>query len=52
MQARFFARHIEPWAERFFADLENAKAGHFYRAVGGLGRAFIEIEAEAAAMEG
>jgi len=52
MQARFFARHIMPWADRFFADLENAKAGRFYRAVGGLGRAFIEIEAEAFAMEG
>lgn len=52
MQAHFFARHIEPWADRFFADLEKAKAGQFYRAVGGLGRAFIEIEAEAFAMEG
>ncbi|GJE81885.1 TorD/DmsD family molecular chaperone [Methylorubrum thiocyanatum] len=52
LQARFFARHIEPWAGRFFADLETAQAGRFYRAVGGLGRAFIEIEAEAFAMEG
>ena len=52
MQGRFFARHIEPWAGRFFADLEGAQAGRFYRAVGGLGRAFIEIEAEAFAMEG
>lgn len=52
LQVRFFARHIEPWAGRFFADLETAKAGRFYRAVGGLGRAFIEIEAEAFAMEG
>lgn len=52
MQAHFFARHIEPWADRFFADLEKAKAGRFHRAVGGLGRAFIEIEAEAFAMEG
>ncbi|WP_438345835.1 TorD/DmsD family molecular chaperone [Methylorubrum populi] len=52
LQARFFARHIEPWAGRFFADLETAQASRFYRAVGGLGRAFIEIEAEAFAMEG
>lgn len=52
MQSGFFARHIEPWAGRFFVDLEGAKAGRFYRAVGGLGRAFIEIEAEAFAMEG
>ena len=27
MQGRFFARHIEPWAGRFFADLEGAQAG-------------------------
>lgn len=51
-QARFFGRHIEPWADRFFADLEQAKAARFYRAVGGLGRAFIAIEAEAFAMDG
>lgn len=52
MQARFFARHIAPWAGRFFADLERAKAAAFYRAVGALGRSFIEIETEAFAMEG
>jgi TorA maturation chaperone TorD len=52
MQARFFARHIEPWATRFFADLEQAKAGRFYRTVGELGRTFIEIETEAFSMEG
>lgn len=51
-QGRFFARHVAPWASRFFADLERAEAGQFYRAVGGLGRAFIEIEAEAFAMDG
>ena len=47
----FFARHIAPWAGRFFADLENAKAARFYRAVGALGRVFIDIEAEGFAME-
>lgn len=52
MQARFFARHIAPWATRFFADLERAKAARFYRTVGELGRTFIEIETEAFAMEG
>lgn len=51
-QARFFARHIEPWAGRLFADLERAAAAPFYRAVGALGRVFIEIEAEAFAMDG
>jgi len=52
MQGRFFARHIAPWATRFFADLEWAKAAQFYRTVGALGRTFIEIETEAFAMEG
>jgi len=47
----FFARHLEPWAGRFFADLERAKAARFYRTVGGLGRAFIEVEAQAFAMD-
>jgi TorA maturation chaperone TorD len=44
----FFARHLAPWAERFFADLEVAKASHFYRTVGRIGSLFIAIETEAA----
>jgi TorA maturation chaperone TorD len=47
---RFFERHLRPWAERFFADLEQAKAARFYRAVGRLGRIFIGIETEAFAL--
>ena len=50
-QAAFFARHVAPWAGRFFADLEGAEAARFYRAVGGLGRAFLEVETEAFAMD-
>jgi TorA maturation chaperone TorD len=50
-ESAFFARHIAPWAGRFFADLEKAKAASFYRAVGTLGRTFIDIEAEGFAME-
>jgi TorA maturation chaperone TorD len=46
-QARFFARHLRPWAEKFFADLEAAKSARFYRAVAGYGRAFLAIEGEA-----
>ena len=38
-------------AEHFFADLERAAAANFYRAVGEVGRIFIEIEAEGFAME-
>ena len=44
----FFARHLRPWAGRFFADLEGAKTADFYRAVGALGRLAIEIETAAA----
>lgn len=46
----FFERHLRPWAERFFADLEQAEAAQFYRAVGRLGRTFIGIETEAFAL--
>jgi TorA maturation chaperone TorD len=44
---RFFERHLRPWAARFFADLERAEAARFYRALGAVGRRFMEIEAEA-----
>jgi TorA maturation chaperone TorD len=47
---RIFERHLRPWAERFFADLEQAEAARFYRAVGRLGRIFIGIETEAFAL--
>jgi TorA maturation chaperone TorD len=45
-----FEKHIAPWIGRFFADLERAKSADFYRAVGALGRAFIDIETEAYAL--
>jgi TorA maturation chaperone TorD len=45
-----FERHLAPWAGRFFADLEQARAAKFYRTVGTLGRTFTEIEMEAFAM--
>jgi TorA maturation chaperone TorD len=43
----FFARHLRPWAGRFFTDLERAQAARFYSAVGALGRIAIEIETAA-----
>lgn len=49
-QAEFFDRHIGNWAGRFFEDLENAKSAEFYKAVGALGRAFLEIETTALKM--
>lgn len=47
----FFTRHIASWAGRFFADLEKAESARFYRALGAVGRIFIDIEAEGFAME-
>ena len=46
-QARFFERHLKPWAARMFADLEMSQTAHFYRAVGRVGRVFMELESEA-----
>jgi TorA maturation chaperone TorD len=45
-----FERHLAPWAERFFGDLERAESADFYRPVGTLGRVFIDIETEAFAL--
>lgn len=50
-EAGFFSRHLAPWAARFFGDLEKAQAAVFYKAVGAVGRTFMEIEAEGFAME-
>ena len=47
----FFERHLKPWATRFFVDLETAKFARFYKPVGTIGRLFMEIEAEAFAMD-
>ena len=46
-QARFFERHLKPWASRLFADLEMSQSANFYRAVGRVGRVFMELESEA-----
>jgi TorA maturation chaperone TorD len=45
-----FEKHMAPWIGRFFADLERAEAANFYRHVGALGRAFVDIEREAFAL--
>jgi TorA maturation chaperone TorD len=46
-QSEFFEQHIGCWAPRFFEDLENAASANFYKPVGTLGRAFMEIETTA-----
>lgn len=43
----FFQRHLEPWAARFFDDLAKAESARFYRAVAGVGGAFMAIESQA-----
>jgi TorA maturation chaperone TorD len=45
-----FEAHLAPWIGRFFADLERAEQGDFYRHVGTLGRVLMEIETEAFAL--
>ena len=50
-EGRFFGRYLLPWAGRFFGDLEMAESAKFYKAVGAIGRLFIQVEAEAFAME-
>jgi len=47
---QFFEKHLSPWIERFFADLEQVDGADFYRRVGTLGRRFMEIEKEAYAL--
>jgi TorA maturation chaperone TorD len=48
----YFERHLKPWVDRFFADLEKMDAQPFYRAVGRLGTVFMAIEREAFALDG
>lgn len=47
VQQMFFNRHIAPWADHFFTDLEGAKASVFYAPVGVVGKVFMGIEREA-----
>jgi TorA maturation chaperone TorD len=42
-----FEKHMAPWIGRFFTDLERAETANLYRAVGTVGRVFMDIEAEA-----
>jgi TorA maturation chaperone TorD len=41
-----YQKHLAPWVDRFFADLERAHAADFYRRVGTLGRQFMAIESD------
>jgi TorA maturation chaperone TorD len=46
-EARFFDRHLKPWALRFFADLSVAQSADFYKAVAVVGLTFLDIETKA-----
>ena len=50
-QKSFFTKHIQPWAEHFFTDLEGAKSAIFYSPVGTIGKSFMKIEEEAFLMD-
>ena len=50
LQQAFFEAHMGGWMGRFFNELQGAKTGRFYRAVGQLGEAFIEVEQQYYAM--
>jgi len=50
VQERFFEKHLSPWAEKFFTDLQNAESAVLYRPVGAIGRLFMSIETQAFAL--
>jgi len=43
-QIGFFSRHLKSWLPVFFRDLRQLPVADFYRPVGLLGEAFIEVE--------
>lgn len=43
-QQVFFRKHMQPWLERFFADLGNARSADFYKPVAQFGAAFLQLE--------
>ncbi|CAA7626185.1 molecular chaperone [Magnetospirillum sp. SS-4] len=49
-QKDFFDAHLGSWLPRFLLDLEKADSARFYRAVGAVGRVFVDIETQAFAM--
>ena len=51
-QAKFFKKHIEPWAGLLMQDIEAAKTVVFFAPVGTIGKTFLEIESAAFSMDG
>lgn len=52
LQRDFFATHVEPWAGRFFDDLQIASGADFYRSVGFFGASFMDVERQLLDMSG
>lgn len=50
-QQAFFNDHIAAWVQRFFTDMQNARAAHFYRSVGFFGESFFDFEAQLLQMQ-
>lgn len=51
-QKAFFDKHLSPWADALFADIEAAPSAVFYRPVAAIGRLFTAVERDAFAMAG
>ncbi|MCX7224232.1 MAG: molecular chaperone TorD family protein [Burkholderiales bacterium] len=45
-QREFFSQHLQPWVGRMCADIEQHPRAHFYTALAGLTRAFMDVEAQ------
>ncbi len=43
-ERNFFSEHIASWSDDFFRLLDEASCAGFYRAVGNLGKSFIDVE--------
>lgn len=50
VQKTFWNKHIGPWAEYFYSDLEAARNSVLYASVGSVGRVFMDIERQASRM--
>jgi TorA maturation chaperone TorD len=50
-QQVFFKTHMQPWLERFFADLGAARSADFYRDVAQFGAAFLKLESAYLSMQ-
>ena len=51
IQQDFFNDHLAPWVQRFFSDMQNARAAHFYRSVGFFGESFFDFEQQLLQMQ-